>query len=477
MNHLVKLTLAAAALACAGHASAAITFYEHDDFRGRTFATDRAVDDLKRAGFNDRASSVLVRGDRSERWEVCEDRRFRGRCVILRPGDYPSLKAMGLNDRVSSVRTVDRNARYEDDRYAPMPAPTPPPVQTSQATFYEHDRFQGRSFTADSPVADFGRSNFNDRASSVVVSGGLWELCEDARHHGRCVVLRPGRYENLSSMGLNDRVSSVREVGGPVRAEERPGPQLPQPSQAVFFEHDGFQGRSFTAQTPIADFGRFGFNDRASSVVVRGALWEVCENARYGGRCVVLRPGQYPTLSSMGLNDRVSSVRALGVSARVSDDRYAPPPRLTRDYGRRNDERLYQANVTSVRAVVDTSNQRCWIEQEQVQQGRGNANLPGALLGAVIGGVIGHQVGGGSGRDLATGIGVIAGAAIGANQGRDGGQEVTTQNVQRCSQAPAEARPTYWDVTYNFRGVEHRVQMTSPPGATVQVNDQGEPRG
>jgi uncharacterized protein YcfJ len=34
----------------------------------------------------------------------------------------------------------------------------------------------------------------------------------------------------------------------------------------------------------------------------------------------------------------------------------------------------------------------------------------------------------------------------------------------------------YWDVTYNFAGYEHRVQLTTPPGPTIVVNAQGEPR-
>jgi uncharacterized protein YcfJ len=48
--------------------------------------------------------------------------------------------------------------------------------------------------------------------------------------------------------------------------------------------------------------------------------------------------------------------------------------------------------------------------------------------------------------------------------------------VQRCRQAPGQVRPAYWDVTYKFRGRDYRVQMTTPPGATVTVNAQGEPR-
>ena len=377
MKTVSRIALAVATLAVAGQAAAQVTFYEHDNFQGRSFTTDRQINNFERFGFNDRASSVVVRGNRGQRWEVCDDMRFRGNCVVLRPGQYPSLGAMGLNDRVSSVRAVSRDARNVPDR----DVPAPPPVQTSQV---------------------------------------------------------------------------------------------------VFFEHEGFQGRTFTAEAPVADFRRGGFNDRASSVVVRGDRWEVCDAVGYAGRCVILRPGQYASLEAMGLNDRVSSVRAVVRNARIDDGRYAPPPVAVYDYGRRNNERVYEANITSVRAVVENSGQRCWIEPQQVvQEQRSGTNVPGALLGAVIGGVLGHQVGGGTGRDVATGVGVVAGAAIGGQSGRSGGsqQVVTTQNVQRCTNNPAQAHPAYWDVTYNFRGVEHRVQMTTPPGATVSVNEQGEPRG
>ncbi len=251
-------------------------------------------------------------------------------------------------------------------------------------------------------------------------------------------------------------------------------------AQITFYEHDGFAGRSFTTQVPVRNFDRVGFNDRASSVVVRGERgerWEVCEDMRFGGRCVVLRRGQYPSLSAMGLNDRVSSARMISSNALIDDDRYAPPPPVAYDYRRRDRERLFQAPVTSVRAVVGTPSQRCWVEQEQVmQQGRGEANAGGAVLGAVIGGILGHQVGGGSGRDVATAIGAIGGAAVGANAGRNNREQVVTQPVQRCTNAPTQARPDYWDVTYNFRGTDHRVQMTAPPGDYVTVNQQGEPR-
>ena len=247
-------------------------------------------------------------------------------------------------------------------------------------------------------------------------------------------------------------------------------------AQVTFYEREGFDGRSFTTDRQIGNFERYGFNDRASSVVVLRDRWEVCTDVRFSGRCVVLRAGRYASLAAMGMNDRVSSVRAVNGNARFDDDRYAPAPMPVYDNHRRNNERLYQADITSVRAVVGPAEQRCWMEREQVVQERSGANVPGAIVGALLGGVLGHQVGGGRGKDIATAGGAVAGAAVGANVGRDGAAQTSTRDVQRCASTPSQARPEYWDVTYNFRGQEHHMQMTTPPGATVTVNRQGEPR-
>ena len=252
---------------------------------------------------------------------------------------------------------------------------------------------------------------------------------------------------------------------------------LPCLAQITFYEHNDFEGRSFSTQTGVVNLQRKGFNDRASSAVVRSTRWEICEQVRFQGHCTVLRPGQYPSLASMGLNDRVSSVRVIDRSARVDDDRYAPYPVLASDYRRRPSERLYEAPVSSARAVFGPPEQRCWVEQEQVAVEQRDARVPGAILGAVLGGILGHQIGGGSGRDLATAGGVVAGAVVGSNLSRNrDGTTVATRDVKRCAAAPGPAHPAYWDVTYSFRGREHRVQLTRPPGPTVTVNRQGEPR-
>jgi len=345
----------------------------------------------------------------------------------------------------------------------------------AQVSFFENEGFNGRHFTTQRPVANFSQHGFNDRASSVVVAQSLWEVCADAQYRGRCVILRPGSYPSLASIGLNDRISSVRSVSTNARIEETRYAPVPE-AKITFFENGGFGGRSFTTIKSVRNFERFGFNDRASSVEVQGERWEVCEDAQFRGRCIVLRPGAYSSLASMGFNNRVSSVREVTRNAYIPDNRYAPIAVSRTDYRRRDNERIYEADVTSVRAVVATPEQRCWIEREQITQERSNVNVPGTVVGAIIGGILGHQVGGGSGQTIATIGGVIAGGAVGANVGRSGNEETRAQDIQRCENLPSQAKPAYWDVTYNFRGQEHRVQMTNPPGSSVSVNERGEPR-
>lgn len=360
-------------------------------------------------------------------------------------------------------------------------------LASAQVTFYEQENFTGRTFTTKDRVANLSRFGFNDRASSVEVTSSRWEVCEDARFRGQCAVLRPGIYPSLASMGLNNRISSVRAIGANASVQDSRYAPTPAAAQVTFFAEEGFRGQSLVSGSPVANFRQYGYNDRASSAEVVGTRWEACEDAQFGGRCVVLRPGRYGSLQSMGMNNQVTSVRPLSWSQEVANNRYAPMPGNAadnrgyrgergdgRDYRRRGNERTYQANVTSVRAVVATPDQRCWVEREQVPQSQSGINVPGAIVGAVIGGILGHQVGSGTTQDVARIGGMAAGGYVGNKIGQSQSQPAM-QDVQKCASVPSQT-PTYWDVTYNFRGQDHRVQMTSQPGATITVNEQGEPR-
>ena len=257
---------------------------------------------------------------------------------------------------------------------------------------------------------------------------------------------------------------------------------LPAAAEMVLYGRDNFEGRSLEVRGPNDNLSNQGFNDRASSAIVYGRAYEVCEDAGFSGRCKVLRPGRYPHLDSMGMSRSISSVRPIRDDVRYEEQHYAPPaPLPAYDARRRGDERLYEAQVVNVRAVYGQPEQRCWVERQQVADSgyapsRGN-EVGGAIVGGLLGGVLGHQVGSGRGNDLATGIGAVGGAIAGANVARDrAGNPVYTQDVRRCENTPASAQPVYYDVTYRFRGEEHRMQTATPPPATITVNDRGEPR-
>lgn len=248
-------------------------------------------------------------------------------------------------------------------------------------------------------------------------------------------------------------------------------------AQITLYQGDGFRGRAFTASGEVRNLGRLGregLDDRASSAVVERGRWEVCEEPGFRGKCVVLRRGSYDSLEPFGMSNTISSLRPADSRRRYDNEADAPMERPNYAYRRRASERVYEAPVTSVRAVMGTPTQRCWVERQPVASGSSSTNVPGAIAGAVIGGILGHQIGGGSGKDAATAGGVVAGAAIGSSVGGGGSVQPITRDVQRCENTAGT--PAYYDVTYTFRGRTHQAQMSAPPPPTIIVNANGEPR-
>jgi len=220
-------------------------------------------------------------------------------------------------------------------------------VSAAEITFYEQENFRGRRAIADTYVNDLANTGFNNPAASVVVRTGTWEACDDANFSGRCVQLNPGEYPSVATMGLRERVASVREVApAPERARvvQAPPPPLPPaaslppatsappvaalpPSAAyappvgsarvVLFDGPNFTGRAVTIDRPVINFSNIGFNDRARSAIVYEGSWELCYDAQFTGRCALYRPGQYASLSA-GLDGEVSSARPAAESVAVA---------------------------------------------------------------------------------------------------------------------------------------------------------------
>ena len=303
----IKLMLAAAAAAVAATAGAQdIVLYQGENFAGQRYASNESVDDLARVGFNDLASSVTIRGGS---WQLCSDSYYRGQCATLRAGDYPSLRAMGLANAISSIREIG----WQGGGQQPGPAPQPG-GQGASIVLFDAAGMTGRSYSVTGAMSNLDGTGFNDRAQSAIVNSGMWQLCADSDFQGSCEALTPGQWSNLG--GVTGRVSSLRPVPGGGGAPD-PGPGGGNwgggRTRVVLYEGSNFQGRSFTVNDDsIFNLATAGFNDRAASLRVERGYWMFCTDANFMGDCRTFGPGDYPTLS--WFSNRISSGR------RISND-------------------------------------------------------------------------------------------------------------------------------------------------------------
>lgn len=194
---LRPLALVAATLA-ASMAMAGVTFYEAENFGGRSLTMEGTVPNFVDRGFNDRARSVVVEGAPVE---VCIDINFSGGCTVLNPGRYPTLG--NLVHEISSMRPArgdqrgNSGSRGRDDQSAAVILFSGPNMTGRGLALYE----DGTS----------NMVNFNDRASSLRVTRGYWIFCSDTQFRGECRTFGPGEYPQLPA-ALDNRISSGRRI-------------------------------------------------------------------------------------------------------------------------------------------------------------------------------------------------------------------------------------------------------------------------
>jgi hypothetical protein len=175
-------------------------------------------------------------------------------------------------------------------------------------TLYSDSDFRGQSVTLDSDTPSLSDVDFNDRASSILVTTGTWQVCEHADFSGRCEEFGPGEYRELS--GFNDVASSVRQIDGDGhdRRRDRDGRRGRDRGGSVqLFPGSSFDGLLVGLGDDVRSLNDLDFNDRTNSIIVYEGRWEFCEHDDYRGECIVLGPGQYDDLGT--LKDNISSVR------------------------------------------------------------------------------------------------------------------------------------------------------------------------
>jgi hypothetical protein len=284
---LAALLLVVQAMVSAGE----MTLFSHQHFGGREITVREAIADLREAGFNDKASSMVIR---SGRWEVCIDASFRGECMVFERGEYRTLAR--LNNKITSAREVGSERDGPNWRRSLG--------SKGLVELYAQPNFKGNhtAVLRDSP--DLVQLGFNDRATSVVVEEGNWQLCADHDYQGSCRTLAPGRYDSLGP--LAGKVSSLRMVEPDQQFE--PSPHTDQQANVLLYQEEGMRGRSLAIRGDAVDFAALQFNDLAASLVVKAGTWEFCVESRYRGACRILGAGVYRTLDATLLRT-ISSAR------------------------------------------------------------------------------------------------------------------------------------------------------------------------
>jgi hypothetical protein len=194
-------------------------------------------------------------------------------------------------------------------------------ASAAEVTLYSRDNFSGKRLNASDTIVNLANSGFNDRATSVIVRDGAWQLCDDAYFRGRCVTLQPGRYASLRQIGLDNRISSVRELGHWGPPPSQGGGGWGGGARAILYSNPDFGGERYVVDgNTLPDLANSGFNDRAQSLRVERGYWIFCSDAGFQGTCRTFGPGGYPALG-WGLDNKVSSGR------RISDEYpYNGPP-------------------------------------------------------------------------------------------------------------------------------------------------------
>jgi len=80
----------------------------------------------------------------------------------------------------------------------------------ADAVIFEHAGYGGRAYEVRGDMPDFTQIGFNDKASSIQIRRGEWELCDDIYYRGRC--WRVSADMGLFPRDMNDRVSSIRRI-------------------------------------------------------------------------------------------------------------------------------------------------------------------------------------------------------------------------------------------------------------------------
>jgi hypothetical protein len=214
--------LVAATFLATGASAADLLLYADDDYQGRQLAVVIDEKDLGVLNFEKRASSVVVENGT---WILCSGGDYSGECLTLAPGRYASLRALGFDKAITSVRRKDPVSigTFGNIEPSSRAASTSPAASRSAGdiVLYAANEYAGASQPLDESQTDLHADALQGKATSTVIASGTWELCQDTFYRGQCVTLGPGKYPSLEELGLTHGVGSVRRAYDPAPPKDK----------------------------------------------------------------------------------------------------------------------------------------------------------------------------------------------------------------------------------------------------------------
>ena len=214
LHSLVTAVSVAGALTLGAAALRAQEIQLCDDklYRRPCFTVRRDIADLRRAGIDNKTSSLRVSGGA---WMVCNRPNFRGQCRTFTQS-IGDLRNTEFQDNISSVRRVGNGGGgYNDGNggggynggnggggYNGGDGSSNGCSTSGRASLvlFEDRVYRGSCLAVTGSIGDL--SNFRNRASSVRVVRGTWKLCTGVNFRGSCEIVSSDRpflgsaYEN-----------------------------------------------------------------------------------------------------------------------------------------------------------------------------------------------------------------------------------------------------------------------------------------
>jgi len=300
-NTAAWVLVALGALAGETAAAAEIQVCEHKNYGGRCITLKHGVNDLNDWGMSNTISSFRVR---SGTWRLCTQDNLQGACQDF-SRSVSDLSGGRLQDQVSSLRPVREGSG----------------AGGTAIVVYSAPEFRGRSLVLSHDEADLRRVGLNDRIGSVRVLGGRWQICSDIDYAGCRSVT--GDIPDLGAIGWGSRVSSIREGNrswgdstgrpnygsgyNPGGGGYGDGGYQNRVPTLTLFDDQGFRGRSYSAQREVRNLADVGFNDMAASIRLSGGRWEVCTDKNFKGQCLIVDRDSYQLATNF--LRQISSIR------------------------------------------------------------------------------------------------------------------------------------------------------------------------